>query len=271
LKSVVHAYHRTAVTQDLVLIESIMSHSASGPLFESDHPIFNNTHSGKSNEETLYVTQIDSTLCNGLWGVQCNQVFSEEECQMIVEAAEARGFEKALLNVGGGQQVLAEGTRKNLRVMVDDLGLAAEIFFRIKDALPKTFKCHSLVGLNERLRILKYHPGDFFAIHKDGNYTRENGEISKITLLFYLNEGYEGGETTFYKPAGNQVNLKVIPKTGMILLHDHRIDHGVPELEKGVKYVIRTDVMYSEQADSKQVDSEIPNKQTEAKSPCSIM
>ena len=47
----------------------------------------------------------------------------------------------------------------------------------------------------------------------------------------------------FHKPSGNQVNLKVIPKTGMILLHDHMIDHGVPELKKGVKYVIRTDVM----------------------------
>ena len=75
-------------------------------------------------------------------------------------------------------------------------------------------------------------------------YVRENGETSLITMLFYLNEGYKGGKTVFYKPYGNQVNLKVIPKTGMILLHDHMIDHGVPELKKGVKYVIRTDVMY---------------------------
>ena len=283
MKSVVHVYHRTAVTQDLVFIESIMSQSASGPLFESDHPIFNNSQSSKTNEETLDVTQIDSTLCNGLWGVQCNQVFTEEECQMIIEAAEARGFEKALLNVGGGQQVLAEDNRKHLRVMVDDFRLAPEIFSRIKDALPKTFKGHSLVGLNERLRILKYHPGDFFRIHKDGTYISKNGEVSKITMLFYLNEGYDGGETTFYKRTGDQVNLKVIPKTGMILLHDHRIDHGVPELEKGVKYVIRTDVMYSElKVDSElKADSELStkqaghnkqfNKRSEAKSPCSIM
>jgi hypothetical protein len=243
-----------------------MSHSASGPLFESDHPILNHSQSSKTNEETLDVTQIDSTLCNGLWGVQCNQVFSEEECQLIIKAAEARGFEKALLNIGGGQQILAESTRKNLRVMVDDLGLAAEIFSRIKEALPKTFKGHSLVGLNERLRILKYHPGDFFRTHKDGAYQAKNGEISKITMLFYLNEGYEGGETTFYKLTRDQVNLKVIPKTGMILLHDHKIDHGVPELEKGVKYVIRTDVMYSAQADSKQADSkQADSKQTDSK------
>ena len=62
--------------------------------------------------------------------------------------------------------------------------------------------------------------------------------------------GYEGGETTFYKPGGqtdktDSVSLKVIPLTGMILLHDHRVLHGVPELKKGTKYVIRSDVMYS--------------------------
>ena len=46
---------------------------------------------------------------------------------------------------------------------------------------------------------MKYHPGDFFRIHKDGSFVRENGEKSLITMLFYLNEGYKGGKTTFYK------------------------------------------------------------------------
>jgi hypothetical protein len=163
---------------------------------------------------------------------------------MIIDAAEAKGFEEALLNVGGGQQIMATNIRKSLRLMVDDVKFSDEIFSRIRDVLPKTYQGHDLVGLNERLRILKYHPGDFFRIHKDGIFTRENGEKSSITMLFYLNEGYEGGKTTFYKPASNEVNLEVIPKTGMILLHDHMVDHGVPELKKGVKYVIRTDVMY---------------------------
>ena len=65
----------------------------------------------------------------------------------------------------------------------------------------------------------------FFQTHKDASYIRENGERSFITMLFYLNEGYKGGKTTFYKPNGKDVNLEVIPKTGMILLHDHIIDH----------------------------------------------
>ena len=163
---------------------------------------------------------------------------------MIIEAAEARGFEKALLNVGGGYQILAENTRKHQRVMVDDFKLTNEIFSRIHEALPKTFQGRSLIGLNERLRILKYHPGDFFSTHKDGSYVRkETGERSLITMLFYLNEDYKGGKTTFYKPTRTD-ELEITPETGLILLHDHNIDHGVPKLEKGIKYVIRTDVMY---------------------------
>ena len=62
-------------------------------------------------KESLSVTQIDFKLCNGLWAVRCENVFSGKECQQIIDAAEARGFEQALLNVGGGNQVLATGYR----------------------------------------------------------------------------------------------------------------------------------------------------------------
>ena len=61
---------------------------------------------------------------------------------MIIEAAEERGFEKALINVGGGKQALVNDIRSSQRVMVDDLRLASEIFSRIRDALPKTFEGH---------------------------------------------------------------------------------------------------------------------------------
>ena len=30
-----------------------------------------------------------------------------------------------------------------------------------------------VVGLNERLRFLKYHVGDYFRAHEDGTYFRE--------------------------------------------------------------------------------------------------
>ena len=115
-------------------------------LFESDHPIFNQSQ----NKSTLKVKKIDEKLSNNLWAVQCENVFSKDECQMIIDAAEAKGFEEALLNVGGGQQILANEIRKSLRLMVDDVRLTEEIFNRIRNVLPKTYFGCDLVGLNER-------------------------------------------------------------------------------------------------------------------------
>ena len=92
-----------------------MNNSASGALFEPNHPIFNNSDDSKTTNKTLKTTQINSKLCNGLWGVQCDQVFSKEECQMIIKAAEERGFEKALVNVGGGKQALINDIRSSQR------------------------------------------------------------------------------------------------------------------------------------------------------------
>ena len=70
--------------------------------------------------------------------------------------------------------------------------------FKVKQFVPKEFQGCEVVGLNERLRFLKYNDGDFFLAHYDGAYERPDGsQRSKITLQLYLNGGFEGGETTF--------------------------------------------------------------------------
>ena len=179
-----------------------MNYSAVGPLFKPEHPITNLENVPK---ESLSVTQIDFKLCNGLWAVRCEKAFSGKECQQIIEAAEARGFEQALINVGNGNQVAITDYRKSQRIMTDDPKLADSIFNRIKHVLPQTFKGRKLVGLNERLRILKYQPGDFFRYHMDGTFLRQNdcsdgryrkGDQSFITMLFYLNEGEDKFHST---------------------------------------------------------------------------
>lgn len=63
-----------------------------------------------------------------------------------------------------------------------------------------------------------------------------------VTIQLYLNQGAEGGETTFLEGDG----LKVIPKTGGVLLFEHRIEHEGSEVLSGVKYAIRSDIMYSD-------------------------
>ena len=139
--------------------------------------------------------------------------------------------------------------RKSDRVIIDaPPQLARELFARLRSGLPETTTDAAgawwrLAGLNPYLRVLRYRSGDFFLGHPDGNYPRQyTNRRSFMTVLLYLNEGYQGGFTTIYDSAGRA--LPVAPRTGMALVHHHRVWHEVPMLREGVKHVIRTDVMY---------------------------
>lgn len=171
-------------------------------------------------------------------------VFTEEECKEYIRKTEEIGYELALVNVGGGRQLKLTDVRNSSRCIWDSFEEAEKIWERIKDHIPETKRDKKALGLNERLRFLRYDPGEYFKPHMDGMYIRDNGERSYITVQLYLNEGFKGGSTTFM-----DFNLKhrkeVVPKTGMVLVFDHEIMHEGSELIKGRKYSMRTDVMYS--------------------------
>ncbi|MGC4046428.1 MAG: 2OG-Fe(II) oxygenase [Armatimonas sp.] len=97
------------------------------------------------------------------------------------------------------------------------------------------------MGLNERFRFYRYEPGQRFAPHFDGSYRRENGEESYVTLLLYLNNECEGGQTRIEVPEGT---YEVQPETGLALLFLHRLLHEGAPVTSGVKYVLRTDIMF---------------------------
>jgi len=171
-------------------------------------------------------------------------VFSKKECEGLIALTEERGYLPALINIGGGREQLMQDIRNNDRCIVDDVALAAAIFERVKHTIPEVFRGRKVVSLNERLRFLRYHPGQKFEPHMDGTYVRPNGERSMITLQLYLNEGCEGGSTTFLDI--NQVRpVEVVPKIGQVLIFQHDILHSGAEVTQGVKYVMRTDIMYS--------------------------
>ena len=139
--------------------------------------------------------------------------------------------------------------RKSDRVIINaPPQLARSLFERLRSGLPETTTDTAgarwrLAELNPYLRVLRYRPGDFFLGHPDGHYPRQyTNRRSFMTVLLYLNEGYRGGFTTIYDSAGRA--LPVTPRTGMALVHHHRVWHEVPMLREGVKHVIRTDVMY---------------------------
>src|SRR5450432_1726733 len=77
-------------------------------------------------------------------------------------------------------------------------------------------------------------------------------QSSLFTFLIYLNDDFEGGETTFFLPSWREGVLNaypVRPVMGSVLMFPHGNANGAllhegTGVRKGKKYVIRTDVEY---------------------------
>jgi predicted 2-oxoglutarate/Fe(II)-dependent dioxygenase YbiX len=162
---------------------------------------------------------------------------SPEECQGWIDWSEAKGYGEAPITTAGGP-VMYKDIRNNDRLMVDDPARAAELFERARPLLVQDWFGWQLAGFNERLRFYRYDPGQMFAPHYDGCYSRDNGERSHFTFMVYLNEGFEGGETVFQRFLG------VKPERGTALVFFHKQLHEGAAVRRGRKYVMRTDVMY---------------------------
>lgn len=201
--------------------------------------------------ENIKHRKVHPDAIGGKMAFEVHNVLSPAQAAALIELSESRGYEPAMINVGGGKQVLHTDVRNSSRRIIDDDALAKLLCQRLEPYIPTTWRGYHLVGLNERLRFLKYENGEYFKPHYDGCYVRgkeageRRGEKSFLTLLLYLNEDYEGAFTRFLDEDEEKETLSVTPHTGMVLIHQHDILHESPTLVKGCKYVIRTDVMFS--------------------------
>jgi hypothetical protein len=218
-------------------------------------------------------------------------ILTRDECDAFIARSEGAGFTQAQINVYG-QQRTNESVRNNDRAIIDDPSFAEDLWQRIRAraSSDERLMTHLLfapwvkigrtsssggdgdgdspwecVGLNERLRVLRYDPGTYFAPHFDGNYVRTSqnwrwkgadermdrkGETSHVTCMLYLNDGFEGGATRFFgrdddcaEEEGNVAD--VVPVAGSVLLFEHHVLHEGCLLTDGRKYALRTDVMYT--------------------------
>jgi hypothetical protein len=132
---------------------------------------------------------------------------TESECQELITLAESstpNGWERAMVNIGGGKQILATDARNCARIMWDTQDVAQRLLARLTPFL-REFDIESftdrtsvtgligrgrsylLAALNERLRFLRYEGGEYFRPHWDGQYEAPNGDISYYTIQIYLN------------------------------------------------------------------------------------
>jgi len=179
-------------------------------------------------------------------------VLDESDCAEIIRLANIKGFTPALLNLGGGRQVLRPDVRDGHRVIVESPEFTNWLLEVLRPHLPEELNGEKLVELNERCRILSYRPGQFFEEHCDGTYLRPHGHTrygdqSRVTIQFYLHDvpAHCGGATTFF-PTDPVSSLAYQPERGSVLMFTQDLPHEGSLVEKGIKYTLRTEVMYSQ-------------------------
>jgi len=85
----------------------------------------------------------------------------------------------------------------------------------------------------EGTQILKYEPGGHYTWHVDHGIHLNR----KVSCIFYLNEGYEGGKIQFAFPS-NDESLEVEPKKNRMIVwpSNFLFPHRVTPVEKGTRY-----------------------------------
>lgn len=224
-------------------------------------PTWANTKENEINLDENLKPQITRIYLDNVPGAfQLLNVFTKEECEEFIKQTEELGYlEDAAVS-------LPRSVRHNDNItwVVDDLTHDI-IWDRCKDFMyddKEIFYGKNTLGLNKRFRFYKYSKGDFFKLHTDGSWPGSrvvNKELitdfykdrySQMTFLILLSEDFQGGETQFIVNKNGEkelVNIRT-PKGGVLCfphgLHPLHCLHSSNTISSGIKYIIRTDVLF---------------------------
>lgn len=175
---------------------------------------------------------------------------SPAECQAVIRVTEQEGYEDA------EKYCFMYVNRINDRLMSDDSRFAQFLWERVREFVPEQMDAFSrswrVSALNSRFRICRYMggKGHHFGPHCDGIYPESENRMSLLTCMIYLNDAseFEGGLTNFLKFGTKDVTLSIQPEPGLCVIfkqmeREHCYHEGT-EVKSGVKYILRTDVMY---------------------------
>lgn len=184
----------------------------------------------------MYAGHLDLTQ-KLVWTV--DDALTPAECDAYIAKMRAGNAEVAPIVGHDGTPEVDLPTRNNTRVMWDDETEANGLLARVAKTVPAQLSDCKLVAANPRLRLYRYEPGQRHGAHWDTVVELEDGIHSLLTLVFYLNDDFEGGATDF-----PELEQKIKPQRGRALLFQHRILHEATSVERGEKFVLRTDILY---------------------------
>ena len=177
------------------------------------------------------------------------RLYTPEECVALLAAVAHAEWLPATINRPDGRGVDTR-IRDNLTAIVREPAITATLFERIAPHLPAAMtsgwdgprRAMRLHGLYEPPRVYRYDVGHHFGLHTDQSYTRGDAR-SLLTLLVYLDEDFDGGETDF-----PEERRTIAPRAGDALWFQHALLHAGKPVTRGTKHVLRTDVLYVQDA-----------------------
>ncbi|ORY57803.1 uncharacterized protein BCR38DRAFT_413713 [Pseudomassariella vexata] len=196
-------------------------------------------------------------------------VLTPEECKSIIASTETVGYlpDSPLRDDGSESSILAH----NVYWVVDE-AFHDVLWDRVRHFIPSHLEGRKARSINRRFRVYRYIPGAEYRVHFDGAWPpsgihptmgkylydaspADAKQSSLLTFLVYLNDDFEGGETTFFTPSVREGVMNahpVKPVMGSIALFSHgetkALLHEGTGVRKGAKYIIRTDVEYDVEA-----------------------
>ena len=187
-------------------------------------------------------------------GVIVKNSLTSDECKALIKAVEEQGFQSA------EEYCFRYRDRLNDRFMSDDSQLADVLWSRVQQFVPETITdpfgperpgVWEVDKLNIRFRFCKYigGKGHHFGAHTDGMFRIDDAHTSLLTCMFYLNgtDEFQGGTTDFIEYKTHQLKHSVCPEPGLcVIFRQANLDcyHLGTEVTSGVKYILRTDIMY---------------------------
>jgi uncharacterized protein len=158
-------------------------------------------------------------------------------CERIIAAANSAGWSSGGRSVDNNDRSVELPTRSYSRANVN----LNPILSVIGPSIPSTIEDMHFAGLSaEKTICLRYLPGESFPAHVDSPNVVSNNSHSLFTIIVYLNDQYEGGETYF-----PDYDRCIQPATGTSLIFAHGLRHEGRMIKSGIKYALLTYLQYS--------------------------
>jgi hypothetical protein len=178
--------------------------------------------------------RFETLLPDRIWVL--HNFFSQEECQAWIQYME-QDITMELTQQRGNKYY---AQRDCYRFQRNDESMARRIYERMQHHC-KVLPLGPPIMCNPNLRLYKYTKGMSFGKHVDESQVIPGWGKTRVTVLIYLSE-CQGGATAF------ESNVAFSPQEGAMLLHVHGdecLEHEGKPVKGGIKYVLRTDLVYA--------------------------